>query len=367
VGTTFASICAKNRTHNHERELGDLASLYVLGARQRKTLLKTEQEQYLYESALILRLDTERAQCEVCVDYQSPPEARASQDSSNVFKSSTLVGDTLYACTSTEVIIFRVPSFERIGYVSLPCFNDLHHVTPTHDGNLAVANTGLDMVVQFTPSGKVIAEWSVLGKDPWTRFSREVDYRKVDSTKPHESHPNFVFELGTDIWVTRFFQRDAICLTSPGKRIDIGGERIHDGLLVGDQIYFTSVDGTVILVNRHTLKVDKVLDLKEIDKEKDVLLGWCRGVFPVGEGLVWVGFTRVRRTKFHENVLWVKHLFHNKEKPTHIALYDLNARKCLQEIDLEQYGMNIVFGVYRAALSAQPSTNIASEELGLAR
>ncbi len=36
-----------------------MASLYVLGARQRKLLFKHEEEQNLYEAALILRIDTE--------------------------------------------------------------------------------------------------------------------------------------------------------------------------------------------------------------------------------------------------------------------------------------------------------------------
>jgi hypothetical protein len=33
------------------------------------------------------------------------------------------------------------------------------------------------------------------------------------------------------------------------------------------------------------------------------------------------------------------------EKPTHIALYDLAGRIWLQDIDLEAYGMNIVFSI----------------------
>ena len=88
------------------------------------------------------------------MEYQSPAEARANENSSNVFKAGTLIGDTLYACTSTEVLIFKLPEFKQIGYISLPCFNDVHHVTPSSDGNLLVASTGLDMVVKFTPKEK---------------------------------------------------------------------------------------------------------------------------------------------------------------------------------------------------------------------
>ena len=326
-----------------------MAGLYVLGARQRKLLVKSEEEWNLYETALILRLDTETGNVRTCVEYQSPAEARANENSSNVFKAGTLVGNTLYACTSTEVLIFTLPGFKQIGYVSLPCFNDAHHVAPARDGNLLVANTGLDMVVKFTPEGKVLEQWNVLNQDPWSQFSRKTDYRKVDSTKPHKSHPNFVFELDGEVWVTRFRQRDAVALNRSAKRIDIAVQTPHDGLVSGDRIYFTTVDGRVVIANRHTLRVDEVIDLKPIDGQK-ALLGWCRGLLPVDERKIWVGFTRVRKTNLQENVLWVKNIFHEgmTVKPTHISLYDIVGRQCLQEFDLEPHGMNIVFSIFPA-------------------
>jgi hypothetical protein len=326
-----------------------MAGLYVLGARQRKLLVKSEEEWNLYETALILRLDTETSQVRTCVEYQSPAEARANENSSNVFKAGTIAGNTLYACTSTEVLIFTLPDFKQIGYVSLPCFNDLHHVTPSSDGNLLAASTGLDMVVKFTLQGKVLEQWNVLDEDPWLRFSRDTDYRKVDSTKPHKSHPNFVFELDGEVWVTRFRQRDAIALSGSGRRIDIAVQTPHDGLVHGDRIYFTTVDGRVVIANRHTLTVDEVIDLKPIDGQK-ALLGWCRGLLPVDQEKIWVGFTRVRKTNLQENVLWVKNIFHEgmTVKPTHISLYNIANKRRLQEFDLEPHGMNIIFSVFQA-------------------
>jgi hypothetical protein len=324
-----------------------MAGLYVLGARQRKLRVKNQEEWNLYESALILRIDTETGQVRTCVEYKSPAEARAHENSSNVFKAGTLAGKTLYTCTSTEVLIFQLPEFKQIGYISLPCFNDVHHVTPSQDGNLLVANTGLDMVVKFTPQGKVLEQWSALNEEPWARFSRETDYRKVDSTKPHASHPNFVFELDGEVWVTRFRQRDAMALNGSGKRIDIAVQGAHDGLVDGDRIYFTTVDGRVVIANSHTLKVDEIIDLKPIDGQ-NALLGWCRGLLPVDDRRIWVGFTRVRKTNLKENVLWVKSIFHEGMgvKPTHISLYDIVGRQCLQEFDLEPHGMNIVFSIF---------------------
>ena len=330
-----------------------MGGLYVLGARQRRLLLKPEEEWNLYESALILRLDPESGEVQTCVEYKSPPEARAHDRSSNMFKSGTLVGNILYTCTSTEVLIFELPEFKRIGYVSLPSFNDLHHVTPTSDGNLLVASTGLDMVIKFTPQGKTLAELCVLDEEPWSRFSRTVDYRKVDSTKPHQSHPNFVFELDGEIWATRLRQRDAICLNGSSKRIEIAVESPHDGLLSGDRIYFTTVDGRIVIVNPRTLKVDETIDLKQIG-DQNALLGWCRGLFPLDDRRTWVGFSRVRKTEFIENVLWIKNIFREgmADKPTHIALYDIVDKRCLQEFDLEPYGMNVIFSIFPAAAPA---------------
>jgi len=326
----------------------NMQSLYLLGARQRTLFFKDRDEPYLYENALVLNLDTNTGQVTTCVEYKSPAEARASEFSSNIFKSGTLVGNKLYACTSTEVMIFEVPTFRRLSYVSLPIFNDVHHVTPSQDGHLLAASTGLDLVVKFTHSGEILREWSVLGEDPWATFSRSIDYRKVDSTKPHKSHPNFVFEMDGEVWVTRFMQRDAICLTKPENKIEIGVQSPHDGLIVDDRIYFTTVDGRIIIVNRHTRQVDEIVDLKQMNGSATTLLGWCRGLLTADHRYVWIGFTRVRKTKFKENILWVKNMFRDgvASKPTHIALYDIVRKECLQEFNLEDHGMNIIFSIF---------------------
>jgi hypothetical protein len=326
-----------------------MSHLYVLGGKQRTMLLKQEEEWNLYESALILMVDTESGAVRTCVEYKTPSDARAHEHSSSLFKSGTLVGDILYACTNTEILLFKLPQFELVTYVSLPCFNDIHHVTPARDGTLLVAVTGLDMVVRCTPQGELIEEWSVLQEPPWQRFSRAIDYRKVESTKPHQSHPNFVFELEHDVWVTRLRQRDAICLTDPAKRIDIALESPHDGLVRGKLIYFTLVDGRLVVANADTLTIDRVVDFKTMD-DPNALLGWCRGVLPLQHEKLWVAFTRVRKTRIHENILWVKRVLKEGmiERSTHISLYDIAQHRCLQEFDLEAHGMNIVFSVFPA-------------------
>lgn len=329
-----------------------MAKLYVLGGRQRKVGIKPptfQDEWYLYEAALILEVDTDTGAARTCVEYETPREARAGEQRAGNFHSGSLIGDSLYTCTMTEVLIYRVPDFKQIGYLSLPFFNDLHHVAPASDGNLLVVSTGLDMVLKVSPQGERVAEWCVTDETPWSRFSRAVDYRRVITTRPHLAHPNFVFELEDELWATRFEQGDTICLNKSGKRLGLDVYRPHDGVMCGERILFTGVEGKVVIVNRRTLSIEQTIDLRRIqDGNKEILPAWCRGVLPVDDRMMWVGFTRIRQTLLRENVRWVKTVLREGTiaKPTHIALFDIANMRCLKEIDLEPHGMHTIFGIF---------------------
>lgn len=329
-----------------------MGKIYILGGKQRRVGLEEatpKDEWYLYQTALILELNTDSGELRTCVEYQSPPDARAGKQSAAHFHSGALRGELLYTCTTTEVLVYGLPRFELVNYISLPCFNDLHHVTPSSDGNLLVVNTGLEMVLKLTPRGEILNEWCVLDEIPWTRFSRNIDYRRIETTKPHKSHPNFVFELDGEVWATRFHQKDAVCLTDSFRRIEIAGECPHDGLVCGRKILFTAVDGKIVIVNRDTQTVQQMIDLRQIlDRDQKVLPAWCRGILPVDDRKVWVGFTRIRKTLFSENVRWVKGVLGEGTvvMPTQVALFDIAERKCLQQVDLEPHGMNTVFGMF---------------------
>lgn len=322
-----------------------MGKIYVTGGRLRTTVFRKLEEWQSTDQACIVEIDTATGQAKRRVEYTSPPDACPDELPAILFKSGSLRDDLLYTCTSTEVLIYKVPEFKLRHYISLPCFNDLHHVAPTSWGTLVVVSTGLDLVVEVTPEGKLLREWGVLGQDPWARFSRTTDYRKIATTKPHRSHPNHAFELNGEVWVTRLEQRDAVCLTRPGPRIDIAVQRPHDGYLFKGKIYFTIVDGHIVVANQNTLQVDRIINLNAINGESGVPLGWCRGVLPLDENQMWVGFTRVRPTKFVENVSWIKHGLTQKHRPSHIALYDVRQNKCIQEIETEPYGMGVIFSI----------------------
>jgi hypothetical protein len=322
-------------------------TVYVTGGKQRLRL-KEQAESNLFEKARVLRVDADQNSVTICADYVSPAAYRPEGESSIVFEGGTLEGDRLYTCTRTEALVFELPGFRLLERVSLPCFNDVHHVRPAPEGNLIVTSTGLDMVVEVTPDGRLLREWGVLGQDPWARFSRQIDYRKVPSTKPHASHPNFSFFLDGELWATRCEQKDAVCLTRPGPRINVGVERCHDGMVFDDGVYFTTVDGHVVIADRDSNEVKTVVDLKGIGNPRNALLGWCRGLALEDNDRIWVGFSRLRKTRLTENVQWIKNLLYRETKPTHIALYDLRAGELLAEIDLEPYGMDVVFGIFPA-------------------
>jgi hypothetical protein len=331
-----------------------MQSLYVVGGQQRepRPLLATP-SWYEYHKGLVVEATLATQTTTTRLQYVSPPEVRAEGDPPILFKCATLEGDRLYLCTHSEILIYRVPEFERVAYITLPYFNDVHHVRPTPEGNLVVANTGLDDVLEITLEGQLVREWSVLGGDTWAKFSRSVDYRKIPSTKPHAAHPNYVFFLDGELWVSRFEQKDAISLTGPQRKIEIGVERIHDGVLHGEYLYFSSVKGDIVVVNTRTLLVEEIIDLTTFHPE-GTLLGWCRGLMVGPDGNVWVGFSHIRPTKFRENIGWIAHRF-RRGVPTHIGRYDLTNKRQVSQFELESHGLDAVFSVFPAPVAGSPA------------
>ncbi|MEJ7696270.1 MAG: hypothetical protein WKF78_06545 [Candidatus Limnocylindrales bacterium] len=319
--------------------------LYVVGGQQRelRPMTAAGQHWYEYQRAIMLEVDTGSGEARLVFDYVSPSEVGPADEPTILFKSGTRAGDLLYLCTQTEVIVVRAPEMERVAYLSLPAFNDVHHVRPSPSGSLLIANTGLDSVMEVSLEGDVVREWNVFGGSTWDRFSRDVDYRKVRTTKPHLAHPNHVFYIDGQAWATRFEQRDAVAVDDLEDRIEIGLERLHDGLVSDDKVYFTTVDGKVVIADTAKRSVVDVIDLTSFHPA-DTRLGWCRGIHLDGDRL-WVGFSRIRPTKFRENVGWVLHGF-KRDVGTHIACYDLAARACVKEIPLEDAGMSAVFSIF---------------------
>jgi hypothetical protein len=323
--------------------------VYVTGGRQRPAAAAGD-EWHAYAEAVVLKVKLSSHDVETVFTYKSPSEACPSHMPSFVFKSGSLLGNDLVLCTQTEVFTLDPSTTKISGYVSLPCFNDVHHVLALGKAHYLIANTGLDMILEVLADGTVRREWSALGTDVWGRFSTEIDYRKVASTKPHLAHPNYVFVLDDEIWATRFEQKDAICLTRKLPHIKIGAGKAHDGVLFGGAIYFTTVNGRIVEVDADTRRLRRTIDLNAIEATGEPL-GWCRGLFVTDE-TVWTGFSRLRQTRLRQNLSWVKHGFNvvgiHRTGATRLSAYDLQKNRLLDEIDLELYGLNAIFSILPA-------------------
>lgn len=333
----------------HDRgRLASVKSIVVVGGRQKRSETLRSTEWSRFGEAVVMTMDLESGHCKELAGYVTPPDARPADEYSVVFKSSSIDGDTLYACTQTEVLVYDVETGELRKRITLPIFNDLHHVRRSAGGNLWVVSTGLDLLVEMDLDGNVLREFNAVDTPTWDRFDREIDYRQVASTKPHQAHPNFVFEHGDDVWVTRFEQKDALCVTDRSRRIDIGVERPHDGVVVGDTVYFTTVDGHLVTADLTTDTVTDVTDIVAIS-ECDDALGWMRGLAVLDDGDILLGFSTLRITKIRENVRWVKNRFGKMENPTvvptHVARYNLAEGRMIWRRELTDPVMDVVFSV----------------------
>lgn len=335
-----------------------MQQLLIAGGVQ-KDNLQSPDEWHMHRAGIVLRLDVAARSTETLLEYTSPPEFCPDHDPSFLLKASTLHDGRLFTCSSTEVLVFELPSMRLERRISHPCFNDLHHVNVGPDGRLYVANTGLDMTVELSPEGEILRQWCVLeGQDVWHRFSPDIDYRKVLTTKPHEAHPNFTFLLNDEVWSTRAKQHDAVCVTSPGRRIPLTDEcPVHDGIVTDESIVFTRVDAHAVFVDRQTLQVRETYNLAEMlpGVRKP---GWCRGLSVIDEDRIIVGFTRMRPTKWDSNVNWLQSGWQNLKwlyrMPARICLFNLKEKRAEWDIPLQDFGMTTVFSIHpeESALAA---------------
>lgn len=321
--------------------------ILIIGGRQKKNALSLN-EWHAYEAGLILRYNFENNTLTKVFEYISPKYFLPSKNPSITFKSAFLDKKTLYACTQTEVLLINLKSFKITHRISHKWFNDVHHVIPNGKNSVYVANTGLDQVLLVDYSGNIIEQWNVADVDTWTRFDPEVDYRKIPTTKPHLVHPNYLFKNRNDLYVTRFIQRDAVSLNSTdNNRINIKNEKPHDGIVYKEKIYFTTVDGYIV---RTCSRQNKVIDrLKIIDRNNQSPLGWYRGLHILNDQLAVIGISRIRATKFRENLSWIKHGFKKvgtyAMQPTSIFIVCIKTGKILQDINIEDEGINAIFSI----------------------
>jgi hypothetical protein len=314
--------------------------LLVIGGRQRhaQSMRELDEKWYGYGEGVIASLTP--AAATVVHTHVSGLDVRGPDDPV-LFKCATKVDDLLYCTTETEVVIYRLPTFEVVHQISHPWFNDVHHVVPTADDTILVASSGINSVLELTLDGRLLNQYPV-DDDRALRFTDEdADLRFGVDLKPHTLHPNHLFMVGDEPWATRFEARDAVSLEDPSRRIAIDRQRVHDGHVIDGQVWFTTVDGAVVVGDPDTGAIVAEYDLNE--RRPDVIAGWCRGLL-VHSDYFWVGFSRIRQTAVRSRLGWIRTGL-STSMSTRIERYSRTTLELEATIELEALNVNAVFTI----------------------
>ena len=261
------------------------------------------------------------------------------------FRGGVVFNDTLYTCTHSEIIEFDTGNFSVKKRISNRLFNDLHHADIIND-RMMFASTGIDRVGEFVSEGRIKLH-PVLNSNDLRPISDVEDYRVI-STKPHVSHPNHVFKIGRELWVTRFNQKDAVSLNNLEKRIDISEGKPHDGLIRDGRLYFTTVNGMIVVFDVLNLKKKGTHNLSSLFP--DYSPGWCRGLEIIGE-FAYVGFSALRWTLSLENIGFLAKNFISlgkklrKNLPARIVKYNMRTQSIVDEYCFDQNEIGLIFSI----------------------
>ena len=264
------------------------------------------------------------------LDYQ--PDTGIQHPETNItFKAGSVIDHSLWVPTETEILKCKLPSLEIVEKYSHSSFNDLHHVVE-HNEQLLIANTGNNCATLLQTQEGTVLHHSANASVP-VFIDNLTDYRKIKSTKPHLSHPNFCFVINGKIWVTRCDLMDAVCVEDFNLRIDIGQGLIHDGVIHNKHIYFTTVDGKVIVFNTETLTQIAYIDLKDMMPN---ISGWFRGILPLSNGKVLVGMSKLRASK---------RLKAKNHSPSQIFCIDIYRQQVIWQRDTLSLGLDTIFSL----------------------
>ncbi|WP_415371528.1 hypothetical protein [Patiriisocius sp. Uisw_047] len=282
---------------------------------------------HVFKKAELAEINFTKKTYKPVLNYISPKEYCADIAPSITFGGFCRVDSKFYIPTRTEVLVLDAATYEVEEVITDPLFNDLHDVL-VKDGILYVAVTGMDAVFKIHLNTRERTIVNIAGKLPFHRFKESDNLNKRSSLKPHEAHPNNLFEIDNQIWVTRLKMMDAVCIEDISNTINISAGLPHDGFVKDNFIYFTTVNGYVVIIDKATMKESKSIKLTGEKEVEGTPLGWCRGIY-VDEDYFYVGFTKLRTTKFTENLDWVKTIVSKKKLidkplPTRIEKYTID-------------------------------------------
>lgn len=320
--------------------------LLISGGCERKNGYELGEGKY-YESARLLKLNTDTGEFTTVLEKAEGGEHYPDVHPNLQFTSCCVDKEVLWLPTDTEIYKYKYPSMELLKVISYPFFHNIHSVNVFGE-RVYVSSTGLDLVAVLDTEGNLKKLYNTEGKDLWHRFSENTDYRLIHSTRPHDCHPNFVFEWNNKPWVTRCRQQDSVCLDNVSDVIPITDQKkrisVHDGIFYKDRVIFTTVDGFLVLVNPETREIEEEINVLEgFNGEK---LGWARGVCVDGD-MVYLGFSRLRRTRMKEKLAWLAkgQVTKMNGMPACVIAYHMGNREVKKKFDVPIGMIDAIYGV----------------------
>jgi hypothetical protein len=323
-------------------------SLLITGASLRENGYELGEGKY-YDTARLLKLNILTGKVEVLLSEAEGGENFPSEHPNLEFTVGTVDNECLWLSMDTEIRKYSYPDLKLLKVFSHPCFHNIHSVAAT-ENSLYVTSTGLDMVVILDKkTGEIQEIINGEGKEIWHRFSPDIDYRKLHSTRPHDCHPNYIFWLEGKPWVTRCTQEDAVCLDDFEKKIEISGSNktisVHDGVVSGEFVYFTSVDGCIEVADTKTYKVIETIELSDYPGF-GIVRGWCRGLY-IKDNIFYIGFSKLRKTKNKGKLRWLKNLknISDIEKECSVLAFDIERREIIKDYPLDGIPIDAIYSI----------------------
>ncbi|REL31136.1 hypothetical protein [Thalassotalea euphylliae] len=303
-----------------------------------------------YDEAKLISLDLESGEFSTLISLKNVKENYPSEHPNIQFTAGCIDpddNDILWLPTDTEIRKYQLPNLLLLSSYSHPCFHNIHSVN-VYERKLYVTSTGLDNVVILSKeTGKVLEILNAEGKDPWHRFCPDTDYRVLHSTRPHDAHPNYVFRLNDQLWVTRCKQEDAVNLSDVSQSIKLSdGESVsvHDGLEWQEKIIFTQVSGHLVIIDRADTNKKTILDLFGNSNSRPI--GWCRGLF-IKDDICYVGFSKLRKTRMIDKLKFLSkgNLKYSSGNNALVVSYDLKSQKLLEVYETQDGVIDAIYGV----------------------
>ena len=300
-----------------------------------------------YEKAVLAELDLESGKFEEVYCVREGGVNYPTEHPNIQFTAGCVQGDTLWLPTDTEIHELCSRNYQLVRTISHSCFQNLHSVHRLGE-YLITTSTGLDNVIFLdAETGEISKIVNAEGKDPWHRFDRTIDYRQVHSTRPYNSHTNYVFVLKDTLWVTRCTQEDAVNMSNFNERLDItrgSGCSVHDGVVWKDRLIFTRVDGLLPMFD--TASGSFLGNEDPFRNHVNKPIGWCRGLL-VENDVAYLGFSRIRKTRMKHRLKFLaqRNLKYGTGQNALVVAYDLKNQSLLNVYEAPAGLIDAIYGV----------------------